>query len=273
MTAPRAPSLVVVLALALGPHAAGGQAADSLFPFRVLDRPSTLPRGASRLDVSISASRQPGASAAWLAIVGGGVGVGNGVEVGGQLLPLSLAPGRATVGDPSVYASYAFDALGTTFVPTLQVVYPLSDADPFFVDVGVPTSRSVGRAGSIQLSPTLTVNTRADGAGTSITLPILFMRQESAAFSWQLSSGIGLSRFDPRSGLSRRSESEEFDDVTVPLVAEATYSLARPGRRKPWADLILQLSWPQLYTRGPARQGSHADDWTLQLQSSWYAIP
>jgi hypothetical protein len=261
------------LLLGAAPSSASAQGADSLYPLRALDRPATLPRGAARLDLSLSASRRPGVPAAWLVILGGGVGVRNDVEIGGQLLPLSLAPGRASVGDPSVYGSYTFDAFGLTFVPTLQVVYPLTDADPFLVDIGIPVDRNIGRLGSVQLSPTLSIDTRADGAGASVAIPVLFLRQESATLTWQLSSGVGLSRFDPGSGLGRRRAPDDLDDVTIPLVVEATYSVPRPGRRRPWADLTLQLAWPRLYARAPAQRGSHADDWMLQLQSSWYAIP
>lgn len=85
-TRTRGASAALALAgLAAAP--ADAQLPDSLYPLRAIDRPATLPRGVSRLDVLVYATRQPPASAEWTAILGGGVGVTNRLEVGGQLAP------------------------------------------------------------------------------------------------------------------------------------------------------------------------------------------
>ena len=247
--------------------------AFSLYPVRLLDRPTTLPRGAARLDLFALASRQPGSSAAWTGIFGGGVGVTKSLEIGGQVVPIALAPGKATFADPSMYATYTFNVWKLSLAPTAQVVFPLADADPFFVDLGVPMYYNIGTLGYLAFTPTLSVDTRANGSGTSLSLPVTFLRQMSDQFNWQLSSGVGLSRFDPRFGLARRSEAIEFDDLTIPLSAEAYYTLEHGSDHRPLVDVILQFQWPQLYTRMPGQRGTNTDDWTMQLQTSWYFLP
>jgi hypothetical protein len=99
------------------------------------------------------------------------------------------------------------------------------------------------------------------------------MRQSLEQLSFQVTSGVGLSRFDPRFGVSRRSEALDFDDVTVPATALVTYTVAHGLSRRPIADLTLQLQWPQLYTRAPGMRGTHTDDWAVQILSSWYFMP
>jgi suppressor of ftsI len=246
---------------------------DSLYPVRLLDRPTTLPRGAARLDLLALGSHQPGVSNAWTAILGGAVGVTNSLELGGQIVPVAVSPGVPKFTNPSVYATYTFGVGHVSLAPTAQVVFPLGDADPFFVDLGVPMYYNIGTLGYVAFAPTFSVDTRENGSGTSLSLPVTFMRQVTEQFNWQLSSGVGLSRFDPRFGLSRRRESIEFDDVTIPLSAMAMYTLEHGVQRRPLADLSLQFQWPQLYTRSPEQRGTNTDDWTVQLQTSWYFIP
>jgi suppressor of ftsI len=245
----------------------------SLYPVRLLDRPTTLSRGAARLDLFTLGSRQPGVSTAWTAILGGGVGVTKSLEVGGQVVPIALSPGKATFTDPSIYTTYTFNIWKLSLAPTAQVVFPLADADPFFVDLGVPMYYNIGTLGYLAFAPTFSMDTRANGSGTSLSVPVTFMRQVTEQFNWQLSSGVGLSRFDPRFGLARRSEEIEFDDVTIPLSAEAYYTLEHGADHRPLVDVILQFQWPQLYTRMPGQRGTNTDDWTVQLQTSWYFFP
>jgi FtsP/CotA-like multicopper oxidase with cupredoxin domain len=256
------------------PAPRGAQATvDSLYPVRLLDRPTTLPRGVARLDLFALASRQPASPTAWTTILGGGVGVTNRLEVGGQVVPITLSPGVPKFTNPSIYATYTFPAGKLSLAPTAQAVFPLADADPFFVDLGVPMYYNIGTLGYVEFAPTFSVDTRENGAGTSLTFPVTFMRQMTEQFNWQLSSGVGLSRFDPRFGLSRRTESIEFDDVTIPLSALAMYTLEHGAERRPLVDLSLQFQWPQLYTREPGHRGTNTGDWTVQLQTSWYFIP
>ena len=245
----------------------------SLYPVRLLDRPVTLPRGAARLDFFGLASRQPQSPTAWTTILGGGVGVTNSVEMGGQIVPLAVAPGVATFTNPSVYATYTFNIKKVSLAPTAQVVFPLADDDPFFVDFGVPLYYNIGTLGYIEFAPTFSMDTRANGSGTSLSLPVTFMRQVTEQFNWQISSGVGLSRFDPRFGLARRGEEIEFDDVTIPLSAEAYYTLEHGTDHRPLVDVILQFQWPQLYTRMPGQRGTNTDDWAVQLTTSWYFFP
>lgn len=248
-------------------------AADSLYPVRVLDRPTTLPRGASRVDFWGIGARQPGSPTAVTAILGAGVGVTSALEVGGQIVPVTLAPGDPKFTIPSVYATYSFNIGRVSVAPTLQGVFPLRTADPFFVDVGIPLYYTISTLGYVAVAPTFSQDTRENGAGTSLSLPVTFMRQVNEQLNWQLSSGIGLSRFDPRFGLARRRESIDFNDVTVPLSAELMYTVAHSSPRRPLVDLSVQIQWPQLYTRLPGQNGSHMNDWSVQLQTSWYAIP
>jgi suppressor of ftsI len=246
---------------------------DSLYPVRLLDRPTTLPRGAARLDLFALGSHQPGVPNAWTAILGGGVGVTKSLELGGQIVPVALSPGVPKFTNPSVYATYTFGVGHVSLAPTAQVVFPLGDGDPFFVDLGVPMYYNIGTIGYVELAPTFSVDTRENGSGTSLSFPVTFMRQVTEQFNWQLSSGVGVSRFDPRFGLSRRAESLQFDDVTIPLSAEAMYTLEHGVQRRPLVDVTLQFQWPQLYTHVPAQRGTNTDDWTVQLQTSWYFIP
>jgi hypothetical protein len=199
--------------------------------------------------------------------------VTNRLEVGGQLAPVSLGPGAVRLASPSVYARYQFPVGKVTLTPSVQAVYPLASSDSFFVDVAVEASYDVSGRVAVDVSPTLSLDTRADGAGTSVTVPVEVERQVGEQLSLQLASGVGFSRLEPRFGLSRRSESYELDDATVPLTAQVEYSLRRGRARGPLADVTLQWQWPQLYAREPGRSGVHANDWTLRLQSSWYAIP
>lgn len=245
---------------------------DSAYPVRLLDRPTTLPHGASRLDVLAFVSRVPGSAKSWTAIIGGGAGVTNSLEVGGQIVPVALAQGAASLTNPSAYGTYSFSRGKVSFAPTLQVVYPIADADPFFLDLGVPMDVDIGTLGDLAVSPTMSVDLRANGAGTLLSLPAAFSRQVSNLISWQVSSGVGLSRFDPRFGLSRRRQALEFNDVSVPLSGSVVYTAARGIHRGPLVDVSLQAQWPQLYGRTPTGSQWHANDWTIQIQTSWYRL-
>lgn len=274
MRFPQARMAAAACAALLGLAArADAQSADSLYPLRLLDRPTTLPRGASRLDLVVLANRQPHAATSWTGIVGGGIGVTSRLEVGGQILPATFAPGDGRFTNPSIYATFAFPVRKVSVAPTVQTVFPLASGDPFFVDAGVPAYYAIGSVGYVSVAPTLSVNTRSNGAGTSFSLPVAFVRQMTTQLTWELASGIGRTRFDPRFGLGRRSDSIEFDETTIPLSAQLMYSLGRRRERRPLADVSLQMQFPQLYSRVPGRRGAHTDDWALQLQTSWYAIP
>jgi FtsP/CotA-like multicopper oxidase with cupredoxin domain len=248
-------------------------AVDSLYPVRLLDRPVTLPRGAARLDLFALGSRQPASPTAWTTILGGGVGVTRSLEVGGQIVPLAVSTGTAKFTNPSIYTTYTFSIRNLSLAPTAQAVFPLADDDPFFVDLGVPMYYNIGTIGYVAFAPTFSVDTRENGAGTSLSFPVTFVRQVTEQFNWQLSSGVGLARFDPRFGLSRRTESIEFDDTTIPLSASAMYTLEHGHDRRPLVDVTVQFQWPQLYTRVPGQRGTNTDDWAAQVQTSWYFLP
>jgi hypothetical protein len=51
------------------------------------------------------------------------------------------------------------------------------------------------------------------------------------------------------------------------------YTIVHGVQRRPLVDVTLQAQWPQLYTRVPRQRSTNTDDWTLQLQTSWYFIP
>ena len=246
--------------------------ATSAYPARMLDRPTTLPRGDTRLDAFVFASRVPGSPTTTTMVLGGGVGISDRLEIGGQLVPFEVEPGVVFT-NPSVYVTYAFPAGKTVAIaPTLQVVYPLTSDDPFIIDVGGTAYFNVGTWGYLAFAPMFSLNTRGDESGSSLSFPVTIMRQASEQLSFQLTSGAGLSRFDPRFGLSRRSDALEFDEVTIPAAALVTYTVAHGPTRTALADLTLQFQWPQLYTRAPGMRGTHTDDWTVQIQSSWYFI-
>lgn len=248
------------------------QPATSAYPARMLDRPTTLPRGDTRLDAFAFATHVPGSPTTATMVLGGGVGISDRLEVGGQLAPFEVEPGMVFT-NPSVYATYAFSAGKTVAIaPTIQVVYPLKSGDPFIVDVGGTAYVGIGTWGYLAVAPMFSLNTRGDESGSSLSLPLTIMHQASELLSFQITSGAGLSRFDPRFGVSRRSEALDFDEVTVPASALVTYTVARGPTRTALADLTLQFQWPQLYTRAPGMRGTHTDDWTVQFQSSWYFI-
>jgi len=248
-------------------------AVDSVYLVRYIDRPTTLPAGAVRLDFWGIGAWQPGSPAAVTAILGGGVGITNVLEIGAQVVPVTLAPGAAAFTNPSAYASYALDVGSVSLEPTLQAVFPLRASDPFFVDAGVPITFVIGTRGNLVLAPTFSLDIRENGSGTSLSLPVTYIQQVNERVNWQLTSGLGLSRFDPRAGLARRREAIDFDDLTIPISAEVMYTVAQRSRRRPLADLALQIQWPQIYTWISEQSGWHADDWSLQLSASWYRIP
>jgi hypothetical protein len=238
----------------------------------MLDRPTTLPKGAVRVDVYALGSETPGSSFATTGILGGGWGVTPSLEVGGQLVPVTFSP-DVEYTTPSLYALYQFPlSASTTLAPMLQTVIPVRSGDPFFIDVGAAVSVNLGQWGSFTSSPTFSLNTRQGGDGTSLSFPLTVMRQASERFAWQLSTGVGFSRFDPRFGLSRRFDPLDFDDVTVPASAQIAYTVPRNGTGNALVDIIVQWQFPQLYTSGPEENGWQPDDWTIQLQSSWYFV-
>ena len=248
------------------------QPAAAAYPARVLDRPTTLPRGDTRLDAFALATRAPGSPTTVTIVLGGGVGLSDRLEMGGQMLPFEVESGMVFT-NPSFYATYAFPVSKTAAIaPTIQLVYPLQSADPFILDIGGTVYVNIGTWGYLAFAPTFSLNTRGDESGSSLSFPLTIMHQASEQFSFQVTSGVGLSRFDPRFGLSRRSEALDFDEVTVPAAALVTYTVVRGSQRRALADLILQFQWPQLYTRAPEMRGTHLDDWAVQIQSSWYFI-
>lgn len=246
--------------------------ADSPYPVRILDRPTTLPRGDSRLDAFAFASVVPDNPTSVTMVLGGGVGVTDQLEIGGQLVPVEIEPG-VDFTNPSVYATYAFP-IGKTaaLAPTIQVVYPLTSDDPFIIDLGSTLYVNIGTWGYMAFAPMFSLNTRQGESGSSLSFPVSILRQSSDQLAFQVTSGVGLSRFDPRFNLSRRSDGLDFNEVTIPVAALVTYTLGHGSPRRALADLTLQFQWPQLYTRAPDMRGAHTDDWTVQIQSSWYFI-
>jgi hypothetical protein len=243
-----------------------------VFPIRVLDRPTTLPAGALRVDGFLLGSAVPGSSFATTAILGGGWGLTSTLEVGGQLVPVALSP-ELQYTNPSLYITYghSLDA-STSLAPTLQVVFPLRSGDPFTIDVGAALSVDIGAWGEVETAPTFSINLHQDGNGTSLSLPLTVTRQESTRFNWQLSTGVGVSRFAPRFWLSRRSDALDFNDVTVPASAQVMYTVPRDASADALVDIALQGQFPQLYTNRPDLRGWQTNDWTVQLQTSWYVV-
>jgi hypothetical protein len=244
---------------------------DSSYSVRILDRPTSLPAGDVRFDAFTFFTRAPGASNTLTAVLGGGVGITNELEVGGQIIPFNIEPGIAYT-NPSLYATYIVNVGKVSLAPTLQSVLPLSSGDPLFIDIGGVAYVNIGQWGYISFAPTLSLNVRQEETGSSVSIPVTLLRQSSEQLTFQVSSGVGLSRFDPRFGVSRRQDALDFNDVTVPLIGIVTYTLPHGAPRRPLADLTLQVQWPQLYTHAPQITGTHANDWTVALQSSWYFL-
>lgn len=252
----------------------GSGAADSAppYPVRLLDRPTTLPKGALRLDLYVLGSEVPGSSFTTTGILGGGWGLTPDMEVGGQVVPVTLSP-EVEYTAPSLYATYSISlSPSTALAPTIQTVFPVHSGDPFIIDVGASVYHNLGQWGYLATSPTFSLNTRQEGNGTSLSFPLTVMRQASIRFNWQLSTGVGFSRFDPRFGLSRRFEALDLNDVTIPASGLLMYTVPRKGTGDALVDIIVQGQFPQLYTRGPEQRGWQTDDWTLQLQTSWYFV-
>ena len=268
-------ALLTFMVLSFGGRPLGAQAAAAPappYPVRLLDRPTTLPKRALRLDLYGLGTHAPGSSFATTGIVGGGWGITSNLEVGGQLVPVTLSP-TVQYTNPSLYATYQRSlSSSVALAPTLQAVFPLRSGDPFTVDAGASLYVNIGAWGYLAASPTFSLNTRQEGNGTSLSLPLTVMRQASTRFNWQLSMAVGFSRFDPRFGLSRRFEALDFNDVTIPATALLMYTVPRKGTGDALVDIIVQGQFSQLYTRGPERRGWQTDDWTLQLQTSWYFV-
>ena len=246
------------------------QADSAQYPLRILDRPATLPRGGSRLDATVIADRSPGSPATWLTVLGGGIGITNKLEMGGQLVPAHVRPGIAYV-NPSLYATYGFNLGSVSVAPQLQTVLPLQDGDPFFVDLGATASQNFGAWGQVLMTVTYTLNVRPGIVGTMITIPLALQRQSGERFSWQIASGAGFARFDTRHDLSRHESAVNFSDLTIPLSATVTYT-AGSAAPHVLADFIVQWLWPQLYARGPDEPGWAANNWALQVQTSIYFV-
>ena len=264
---------VALLIAALAPGAVGGQSpTDSLFPLRALDRPATLPQGGMRLDLIAIGAHQESSPTGLSFIAGAGFGVTKSLEVGGQLLPVNLAPGSPEFGNPALYASYGLSVGNVSITPSLQAVLPLRDSDPFFWAIGASIDVPLGGAGNLAVAPVLVVDTREDGLGGTFSIPITYTRQVTLQFSWQVASGFGFSRFDPRFGVSHPSRAFDFNDETIPLSVTALYSVARRGTRHPVADILAQWQWPQLYSRVENAGSVVGSDWALQLQVSLYRI-
>jgi hypothetical protein len=281
-TATLAPCVLALAAAAAGPlHAqtTGAPATSSAnagqppaFPVRVLDRPTTLPKGAIRFDVYGLGSEVPGSDFATTGILGGGWGVTERLEMGGQIVPVTFSP-SVEYTNPSLYATYAFQlSPSAAIAPLVQTVLPLRDGDPFTVDLGAAISVNLGAWGEFESAPTLSINTREDGSGSSFSVPLTLMRQASTRFNWQVSTGIGFSRFDTRHWLSRRLDALDFDEVTVPASVLAMYTLPHGSTGNALVDFSLLGQFPQLYGNGPDQTGWETGDWTIQLQMSWYFV-
>jgi hypothetical protein len=50
------------------------------------------------------------------------------------------------------------------------------------------------------------------------------------------------------------------------------YTVPKKGTGNALLDIIAQLQFPQLYTRGPELREWQNNDWTFQLQASWYFV-
>ena len=180
----RSPAAIALLLSTLGlPGSANGQSAHpdsqasqpatSAFPVRILARPPTLPRGDSRLDAFVLWARVPEGRATVTLVLGGGIGISDRLEIGGQLVPASIAPSIAFT-NPSVYATYAFPTGSTTVLaPIVQVVYPLESDDPFFLDVGAILTVNIGTWGEATVAGIYSLDARDDDTGSSLSFQSL----------------------------------------------------------------------------------------------------
>ena len=218
------------------------------------------------------ATHEPESPTVVTMVLGGGVGITDRLEMGGQLVPFDVAP-EAAFTNPSAYATYLVPiSSGVDFMPFVQVVYPLESDDPFFFDVGATLTVRFGTWGEAVIGSIFSLNVRDDESGSSITLPLILMRQASEQLTVELSSGVGFSRFEPRFGLSRRTGAFEFNEVTIPAGVAVTWTVAHRARRRPLADLVLGFQWPQLYTSSPEIRGIHTQVWSIQLLAAWYFL-
>lgn len=252
-------------------HAQSGVPVDSTYPVRSVDRPATLTRGAFRFDAFGFRERAPDAATVVTFVAGGGFGVSDKLELGGQVLPLELDGGIAYT-NPSVYATYALSAGSVAIAPTLQVTFPLASDDPLTLDIGAIAYIPIGPLGYLTVAPDLSLNARDQEAGSSFSLPLTWLHQLSDRVLFQLSSGAGLARFEPRFGRSRLIDSFDFDELTIPLSTSISYTLVQGAPLRPRADFSLQFQWPQWYTRAPDMRGFQTNDWSVQVGVSWYFL-
>jgi hypothetical protein len=242
--------------------------ARSPYPLRALDRPTTLPRGGSRLDVFLIANHPRDTSS--LGVIGGGVGITDELEVGGQLVPFTLSNGMGYT-NPSFYVTYAINFGPNAIAPIVTTVLPLKDADPFFVDLGAVITINIGEWGQFIGGPVFSLNSRNDETGTNLSLPVAIQRQAGERTTLTIGTGLGFSRWDPRHHIARRIAPLDFDELTIPLLGSVAYTV---GRNAPalLADIIVQWQWPELYSRGPQESGWNTSDWAFQIQTSLFFV-
>lgn len=255
-----------------GAPAGGGEPAGTKYPIRIVDRPDTLPHGVTRVDAFGLLQRIPGSPLTATLVFGGGVGITDHLELGGQLVPIQVGPALKFL-RPSVYASYSF-ALSDSiaFVPSAELVYPLHTDEPFFFDLTGDFRFTFDSWGSLDVSPTLSINARGEPFGTAASIPIFFFVQLSDRASVAVASGIGVARFNPRFGVSQRSTVPSFKNLTVPATFQFTWTLPEKTRTQPLVDFTLEFDWPQLYTHTTPSVGLQWTDWTVQVITAWYLI-
>lgn len=239
---------------------------DPLLPVRAADRAPTLPRQGLRVDVDLGLSRQPSGAQTWDSVIGAGFGLSAAVEVGGQLLPLTLSP-RPTVGDPLLYGSYVLAPGDWTVVPTIQLTLPTRTGTPWAFDAVVAISTTVKSRLTFSASPNVSL-TLARPAAVTVTLPVAASLQVDQRAQLGVLSGIGFARFDPRRQTARVVDSLDLNEATGSLGATAIYTVGRDDG--PFVDIGVQFFWPTLVAFGRAPTGASAGDWSVLLTTSTF---
>jgi hypothetical protein len=238
-----------------------------VLPIANRDRPPTLPKHYVRIDTSISWNGLSGSSSYELdGVLGGGFGVTDWFEVGGQLIPGSLAP-NPSFGSPLLYGAFVVLNQTWSIVPTLQLSIPVTASQAWLLDGLVAVSGVVGEIFIFSTSPSISM-TVSDKPIFTVALPLQASVQLSQRFLAGLQTGVGFAQFDPRTNTARAYEPFDLNDLTFPLGFSATMTAGVDDG--PLVDLSLLFLWSSFLEIDPDGDVLNTGDWSVLLSASTY---
>lgn len=256
-----------VVALAEADAADDATSDKPSLPVRAADRPPVLPRHALRIDSSLNLARNGAAQGFELdGVLGGGFGITDKLEVGGQFVPVTLAP-HTRFESPLFYASYVVVGGNWTVVPTLQFSVPVRSEESWSLDGVVVVSGVVDQVVILTISPAVSV-VFADQAVVTVALPFQAAWQISERILIGAQSGVGFAYFDPRTNTARAQEVPTTNDLSIPLGFSAIATLGVDDG--PFVDIGLLYQWPALLQVDTQEDVFNPGDWDLLLSASSY---